>query len=230
MIKRLIGFLIILIAILPAKGNDLIDTSDPTQLFTFGARIGFNASNRTFPKGHFSMWNNNNWGMGFNAGIVANLNIKEYLSIQPGVFFDSHSGKYAYVTEYINYFDEDDVHYEFGHWRGYKFTIPVMGIVKLNGTKDFKTTIEFGPYFQLSLKQTGQNNVNVLYRLPHATSYSSYIAKLRKYDVGLKMGAGWEFRQKYYFGVHYLAGLCNAWENPSGGKNKEWTFTIGYNF
>lgn len=228
--KKFISLLFLLAFILPAKSSEILDTSTPLNLFTFGGRIGFNTSNRTFPGGHFNMWNNNGWGTGFDLGVVANLNFKEYLSLQPGIFFDSRSGSYSYLTGYINNLGLEDTHYEMGHLRGYNITIPIMGIIKLNVAPQFKVSGEFGPYFQFSLKQTGQNNVNVLYRQPQSNEYGVYIAQLRKYDVGLKMGFGISLFDNYYIGVHYLAGMCNAWKHPAGGKNKEWLFTVGYDF
>ena len=165
-----------------------------------------------------------------NIGALVNLNFKEYLTLQPGIFFESRSGDYSYLTSYLNYLGKEDNHYELGHIRGYYITIPVMGVVKFNLAETIKWSVEFGPYFQVGLKQTGVNNVTVLYRLPQSNAYSKYTAKHSSVDVGLKMGTGLRFYEHYYVGVHYLAGLCNAWSQPSGGKNKSWAFTVGYDF
>ena len=61
-------------------------------------------------------------------------------------------------------------------------------------------------------------------------SYYQYVAEHRGFDVGLKMGTGLKLFDHYYVGVHYLAGLTHAWKLPSGGKNKSWMFTVGYDF
>lgn len=231
--KKVIVHILILVALIcpgQLKAQDFFDTSDATSFFTFGARIGFNTSNKTFPKDHFTLWNHNSWGTGFNVGILANLNFKEYLSLQPGIFFESRSGNYTYLTSYLNYAGKEDTHYEMGHIRGYYITVPVMGVVKFNIAEKIKWMVEFGPYFQYALKQNGVDNIAVLYRLPQNIGYSQYTAQKNSLDVGLKMGTGLRFYNHYYIGVHYLAGLCNTWKQPAGGKNKSWEFSIGYDF
>ena len=230
--KRIFSLLIVLIGVLGTniKAQDFFDTSDAEKFFTFSGRIGFNTSNKTFPSGHFNLWNHNSWGTGFNIGALANLNFKEYLTLQPGIFFESRSGDFAYLTNYLNYYGREDTHYEMGHLRGYYFTIPVMGVVKFNLAEKIKWMVEFGPYLQFSLKQTGLKNVNVLYREPQNSNYSAYIAEHNNVDFGFKMGTGLRVFNHYYIGVHYLAGVCNAWKKPAGGKNKSWEFCIGYDF
>ena len=237
MIKKICLVFMCLCTFLPkVYSQEFFDTSDAPQFFTFGGRVGFNTSNRTFPNGNFNQWNYNGWGTGFNVGVVANLNFKEYLSIQPGIFFDSRSGGYSYLSNYINVMGQQDTHYQMGHLRGYNLIIPVMGIVKFNVTENVKWLVEFGPYLQFSLKQTGQNGTIVLYRTPSQTSYEPYAVNPNKFDFGFKMGSGLKLFEHYYIGFHYLAGVCHAWSLPSslglfsGGHNKEWTFTIGYDF
>ena len=212
------------------KAQEFFDTSDASTFFSFSARLGFNTSNKTFPSGHFNLWNKNSWGTGVNLGVLANLNFKDYLTLQPGIFFESRSGDFAYLTEYLDYTSSDQKHYEMGHWRGYYITIPVMGVVNFNITERLKWMVELGPYFQYAMKLTGQDNVVVLYRLPQNNQYSKYVAQPSKWDVGIKMGSGLRFFEHYYVGVHYLAGICNTWKMPSGGKNKSWEFTLGYDF
>lgn len=212
------------------KSQEFFDTSDAEKFFTFSARLGFNTSNKTFPSRTFNKWNHNSWGTGLNVGVLANLNFKEYITIQPGLFVESRSGDYSYLTEYINYVGQVDTHYEMGHIRGYYLTVPVMGIFKFNLSEHIKYSLEFGPYFQLGLRQTGVKNVNVIYRLPGSNTYSQYIATHNNIDAGIKLGSGLQFYNHYYIGFHYLIGLCDAWKDPEGGRNKSWVFTLGYDF
>ncbi|MCH5235086.1 MAG: PorT family protein [Muribaculaceae bacterium] len=231
--KKIIFVIAVLVASLcpsQSKAQDFFDTSDAASFFSFSGRLGFNTSNKTFPKGHFNLWNNNSWGTGFNIGVLANLNFKEYLSLQPGIFFESRSGDYAYLTNYLNYNAQEDTHYAMGHLRGYYITVPVMGVVKFNIAEKIKWMVELGPYLQFALKHMGDNNIVVLYRQPQNLGYSQYTAQHNSVDVGLKMGTGLRFFDHYYLGVHYLAGFCKTWKQPSGGKNKSWEFSIGYDF
>lgn len=231
--KKLIITLMLTVMMLGSstlKAQDFFDTNDAPTFFTLGGRLGFNTSNKTFPGDHFNLWNKNSWGTGLNIGVVANLNFKEYLSLQPGIFFESRSGDFSYLTDYLDYAGKEQTHYEMGHLRGYYFTVPVMGVVKFNLADNIKWMVEFGPYVQVAVKQTGLNDVIVLYRLPQVNQYDQYTANYSNLDVGLKMGTGLRFYQHYYVGVHYLAGLCNAWKTPAGGKNKSWAFSVGYDF
>lgn len=211
------------------KAQEFFDTSDPDKFFTMGARMGFNTSNRTFGSGNYTNFMMSTWGTGFNAGIVANLNFKEYLSIQPGIFYESRSSNLLNIVDYHDNVYNSKTYYEKDHWRGYYFTIPVMGIVKFNLAENVKWSVEFGPYLQMCIKETGQNNVELLY-LNGTGHYDNYTAKHRGYDFGLKTGMGLTLWQHYYVGFHYMAGLCNVWTQPPGGRNKSWVFTAGYDF
>lgn len=230
--KILLTFVTLFAVLCPKyiKAQAFFDTSDSPTFFSFSARLGFNTSNKTFPDGQFNLWNNNSWGTGLNVGALANLQFKEYLTLQPGIFFETRSGDYAYLTTYLNYLNKQDTHYEMGHLRGYYITVPVMGVVKFNLAERIKWMVEFGPYFQLALKQTGDNNIAVLYRLPQSTGYSTYKAEHSSMDVGFKMGTGIRVFDHYYVGVHYLAGITKTWKMPEGGRNKSWMFSIGYDF
>lgn len=212
------------------KAQSFFDTSQPLYWFTFSGRIGFNTSNRTFPGGYYNLWNNNSWGTGFNIGALGNLNIREYLSIQPGIFFESRSGDYAYLTEYLDYLNKEQTHYEMGHLRAYYITVPVMGVVKFNISPKVQWSVELGPYYQLYLSETGQNNVSIIYRLPNSNEYGEYTAEHKKMDVGIKVGSGLKIFDHYYLGFHYLGGFMDAWKLPAGGRNKSWQFSLGYDF
>lgn len=223
-------FGIMSLILIPVRAQEFFDTSVSERLFNVGVRAGFNTSNRTFPKGAFNTYTHDSWGLGLNAGVVANLNFREYLSLQPGIFFESRSGDFSYFTDYLSSFGKNETSYQIGHLRTYSVSVPIMGIVKFNLSPDIKWNVEFGPYFQYIGKETGQNKVAVLYRPAQSNDYLYYIAKQRSFDVGLKIGSGLLIKDHYYLGIHYLAGLCNAWSMPSGGRNKSWSFTIGYDF
>ena len=75
---------------------DFFSTEKCDDFITFGARVGVNTTNRTISGSAFpAAFHNETWGTGFSVGVVADLNIRDYLSIQPGVFFDTRSGRYA---------------------------------------------------------------------------------------------------------------------------------------
>ena len=221
-----------LLMLIPVRGaaQTFFDTNDPTTFFSLGVRAGINTSNKTFPSGHFTEWNRNNWGIGFQAGVLANLNFKEYLSVQPGLFLQYHTGSFSYVTEYLTASNKKDSHYEMGNTKGLYLTVPIMGEVKFNLAENIKWIVDLGPYFQIKIKENGYRNIMVLYRLPQSTNYETYIPENRGFQFGFKMGTGLRFYSHYFVGFHYLAGVTGAWKHPEGGKNKSWEFSLGYDF
>ena len=224
--KKLLLSLMVMLAIVPsAQAVELLDTDSPAKFFNLGFRIGVNTSNRTFPTQPYMTYNKNSWGTGFNVGVVGNLNLKEYLSIQPGIFFDSRSGDYSYNYTLPDGLDRADM----GHYRTYDFTVSVMAVVKIQPLKFMKVSAEFGPYLQFYMKKTG-SEIPVYYQVlsEGAPLFASYGAEYKKFDFGFKMGAGVQVLDHYYFGIHYLAGALHAWTHPGGGHNKSWMFTLGY--
>lgn len=226
----LAGLALAAAAVLPAGAQDFFSTDDPEQLFNVGARIGVNTSNRTVSNTVATIWNQNSWGTGFDAGFVADINIKNFISIQPGFFYESRSGAFAYQS--LAY-DEAGVPFDFiqvGKGREYLFTIPIVGSLHLNILDELRWNIDFGPYFQFKLKSTFDHKFDYPWAYPSGIVYLDNV-KTSRVDVGLKMGMGLDIYKNYYIGVHYLAGLCHPWRpGELGGHNKAWLFTIGYMF
>lgn len=219
---------------IPAFSVDFFDTGAASQLFTVGARVGVSTSNVSLNKNVFDVWNKNSWGTGFTAGAVADINFKNYLSIQPGVFFESRSGDYAYLCNFIpsGGGNAQNTFTQVGHLRSYNLTIPVLAAVHFNVSEKVRWNVELGPYFQIFLKHKNDNNC--IFPRAFDASGSSLFEPMNqsKADFGFKMGTSLDIYTHYTIGVHYLAGCLNAWKPGQylGGCNKEWTFTIGYNF
>lgn len=215
---------------LPCAAEDFFSTDDADHLFDFGVRIGVNTSNRTIGSSVASIWNQNSWGTGFDLGAVANINFKDFISVQPGFFYESRSGSFAY--ESIGYTENGNTYEitQLGKGREYLFTIPVVASVHFNVLDELRWNVDFGPYFQFKLKSTFDHKFEYPYAYPNGIVYLDNV-KTSRADVGLKMGTSLDIYEHYHIGVHYLAGLCHAW-NPGelGGHNKAWMFTIGYNF
>lgn len=229
--KLCLAIMLAATAVVPASAEDFFSTSDPDQLFNIGVRVGLNTSNRTVAGSTAALWNHNSWGTGFDAGVVADINFKNFISVQPGFFYESRSGAYAYETLDWNGVDEvAGAIFQLGKGREYLFTIPIVGSVHFNVMDELRWNVDFGPYFQFKLKSTFDN----AFDYPMVDNHGSYYfenVRTAKFDLGLKFGTSLDIYEHYYIGVHYLAGLCHAW-NPGnlGGHNKAWTFTIGYNF
>lgn len=210
--------------------SDFFSSEMPPSLFSIGVRLGLNSSNRTFPASAFNRWNVNSWGTGLDAGCVVDLNLRDYLTIQPGIFVESRSGNYAYTSLYYNTEGKQDDFSQLGHDRSFNITIPIVASLRFNLSNDVKAIAEAGPYFQYYLHDSASDKIQVLRPQILPTDYViTDVAKPASFDAGLKIGWGIAFKRKYSFYIHYLAGAKRAWKEPEkGGRNKSWLFTVGY--
>lgn len=225
--KLFISALLVSVAsAVPASAADLLDTSVPTFPFSLGVRLGVNTSNVTISDALFPKYNKNDWGTGLEAGVVADIKFRNYIAIQPGAFFECHSGNYTYITDLA----PQNYQTQAGHLRSYHLTIPVLASVRLNVANIVRWSIDAGPYLSLKLG-TGKGDLyNVQQTLGGLPLQDTRIER-RACVWGLKLGTGINVLSHYYFGIHYMAGLTTPWKEASyDGHDKAWTFTIGYDF
>ncbi|MCM1319888.1 MAG: PorT family protein [Muribaculaceae bacterium] len=214
-----------LTAALGTSAQEWIDTDEADKFINVGVRVGFNTANAT-RGGDISRANLDSWGTGFDAGAVINLNFNNALSIQPGFFFQSRSHNYSYVIPQIGVDNAPNVH-EYGHTLSRSFLVPVMGIFNMYPNENVKWSIEFGPYFNFGLSGSDKGTQEV--GLVSRDYKDGYFDNRKKFDLGFKMGSGVTILEHYYLGIHYESGACAVWKN-GGGRNKAWTFTVGYDF
>lgn len=228
--KYIMGAALALVALMPAKAEDFFSTADSETLFDLGVRIGMNTSNRTISQSVASLWNQNAWGTGFDAGVVCDINFKNFISVQPGFFYESRSGSFAYQSTALTSTGDAYILTQLGKGREYLFTIPIVASVHFNVQDHLRWNVDLGPYFQFKLKSTFDKKFSYPEATPSGGLEYLNNVKTSKCDVGIKFGTGLDIYEHYYIGVHYMAGLLNAW-NPGrlGGHNKAWLFTIGYN-
>lgn len=214
-----------------SAASDFISSDTPEHLFNLGVRMGVNSSNRTFSKNFFDRWNVNSWGSGVDLGVVLNLNMREFFSIQPGFFFESRTGYYTYCQEYISTNSQTEKFLELGHQRTYNFVVPVMLSFRFNMASNLKWIVEAGPYAQFKLHASDSDDIEVIEQNSVTHEISKGVAKSNFTDLGVKLGTGIMLNNRYSFSIHYMAGCSNVWKAPyAGGKNKAWTFTLGYDF
>lgn len=221
-----------------ASASDFFSTEKSDRVFSLGIRAGVNTSNRTVASKSMEGYNVQSWGTGTDLGIVADLNIREYISIQPGIFFESRSGNYTFVTPFS---DAEDVNYvtQAGHLRSYALTIPVLASFHFNITDDIRWDVDFGPYLSVVLgSDLSDKALTSTYGSPTPVT-PVFSQKPAGTDFGLKMGTGLRILGHYYVGVHYQAGMTGAWKDlriddhntfSYGGRTKAWVFSIGYDF
>lgn len=233
--KRIFVSAMLASAVAVASAADFFSTEKSESLFDLGVRVGINTSNRTVGSGHLPSYNVQSWGTGFEAGVVADLNIRDYISIQPGAFFESRSSNYTFITTPGDYVSFDSYNSQAGHLRTYSLTIPILASVHFNVTDDIRWDVELGPYVSFLL---GKNMNNKVSYSSDPTAGALFDSTPSSVDFGFKMGTGLRILGHYYVGVHYEAGMVDAWKNIKvdnmkyvyGGKTKAWVFTIGYNF
>lgn len=216
----------LLLASATSTAQEWIDTYEADELMTYGVRLGFNTSNATrSTKGAISSLDS--WGTGFDVGAVVSLNFNNAVSLQPGFFFQSRSHNYSYIMPWPSVTDNMPNVHEYGHTRYTSFQMPVMGVLKLRPAENLVWSLECGPYLNFGL---GGSDKGTQDAGEQSRKYSDgYFDHRKKFDFGFKMGSGIQFLDHYYIGIHYEAGCCSVWKYY-GGKNKAWTFTLGYDF
>lgn len=211
-------------------GQEFFSKDEPKSLFNIGLRLGLNTSNRTFSKDAFDQWNVNSWGTGVDAGCVVDINIRDYISLQPGLFVETRSGNYSYAQYYYDNNGKQLDFTQLGHDRSFNVTIPVLASLKLNLTENVRLVAEIGPYVQYFIHDSASDKIQVIVHqtLPSDPIKVKYVHPV-PLDAGLKAGCGISLFKRYSFFIHYMAGAKKAWKEPfNGGKNKAWLFTVGY--
>lgn len=236
--KRLLAGALCAMTVAGASAADFFSTEECEDLFTFGARIGVNTSNRTIKDSAYpDCYHNESWGTGFDIGAVASINIRDYIAIQPGFFFQSRGGSYTLMgTARDSALPDDGSEIaQAGKRRSYNFTIPIMAILRFNLTDDLRWHVEAGPYVSFVLDSSLKNKRFVV----NGTSETPlFMQKAANVDFGVKMGTALQILDHYYVGVHYMAGCIPAWKDREvgnitktyGGLTKAWVFSIGYDF
>lgn len=236
--KRIITATLFMLLALNAVAADFFSTEKSDDLFTFGVRVGVNTSNRTVNKDAAGSYNFQSWGTGFTAGVTASINIRDYLSIEPGLFFESRSGHSTFTSDPID--TDSGICYvtQSAHRHTYNLNIPVLASLRFNVTGDLRWHVDFGPYVGFMLKSKLENK-ELLSTRPDLDNEAPFTAKPAPVDFGFKMGTAFELYKKYYIGIHYEAGTIKAYKDLSlgggmeriyGGRTKAWNFTVGLNF
>lgn len=233
---RLLSTLLFIGAFLQAGAADFFSTDDAEQFLTFGARIGINTSNTSVTDKAIKGYNVNSWGTGFDIGAVCDIHFKDFISLQPGFFFESRSNNYTYNHTAV--FDETVSNMvQMGHMRTYRFVIPVVGSLHLNVSDDVRCNVDLGPYIAFGLG-SDRNDKSVVISDYNALAISPFTQKPKTTEFGFKIGAGLQVLRNYYFGIHYYGAFTGAWKDYTvenikttyGGHNKAWVFTVGYDF
>lgn len=218
-----------------AQTTDFFDTSEPEKSFQLGVRAGVNMANQTH-SGQNLTSNIDSWGTGFDAGLVFDLNIKNFFTLQPGLFFDIRNNKYCHSLMQYNAEDSRIVlTSNEGKTRHTTLTMPVMASFRFNLSDNIRWHVDLGPYFQFGIGGYDKGELCKLGNEQTPTRYgiydNGYYDIRNKFDWGLKIGTAVQVYDHYYLGIHYQGGFCKTYKMKEyGGHNKTWMFTLGYDF
>lgn len=204
-----------------------LDTRASRKFLTIGVRAGINQSGKN--------WTNtdrmNTWKTGFRVGVIANLNFSNFLSLQPGFYFNNKS----YDSVVLN----DDASWAKEHTRFYTFSIPMQVQFHFNIARNFRWNVGIAPVLTIglggntTLSAIGQNISK--YRYIGETSNPAEVRN-QCVDFGFEFSTGFTIAKHYEIGVSYTCGCINTINDPDRllknikGRNKEWSLFIGYNF
>ena len=118
--KKIFFALSLLAVAATASAAEFADTSVPDQMIDLGVRFGISSSNLSADIPHAGEECNFSWKRGFTAGVVMNLNIRDFFSIQPGFYFENRSYDYSTIRHDA---DRRALETNLGHTRRYAFSI-----------------------------------------------------------------------------------------------------------
>ncbi len=225
-----------------AAAADFLDTGASGSPVSFGVRFGLTSASQKTSLSGLSDNVSLNWGMGFTAGAVIDLNVRNYFSVQPGFFFENRSYDYTVV---LNDPSNQSLTNYLGHTRSYSFTIPVLASFKFNLSESVKWLAEIGPYFAFGLGGNDEYEFIEMRVAKDDATPSVYNRQKadrdyygnndrwqhRSFDWGAKIGTGIKVNDKYSFMIHYMGGLKNLSQNAGWTmKHRSWSFSLGYDF
>lgn len=244
--KKLISAILFIATASSSLAADMLDRSKSDHIFDLGVRIGVNSSNKTFGGNYVPQFNREGWGNGFELGVVADLYIRNYISIQPGLFFETNRNGYTFVDQVA--VDNTvsgaqggrSLLTQVGNYSSSAITIPVAGSLHLSVADNVRWDVEFGPYLSLRMasklkdqvcRQTESDGIGV-------SQIPPFHPKAKASEFGFKIGTGLQILGHYTCSVHYMAGVGSPWKEVKaenlkygfGGNAKSWVFSVGYNF
>lgn len=177
----------------------------------FGIKFGFSLSNAkiqvptSFMSGDYKNIGDNLMGLpGFHVGIVNQLNISEYVAIQPGIMLATKGYKARLsvlktTLTSMNYYLEIPIQimgkYDFGKVEVFGLAGPVLDIGLFGKTKtSFDADEGFSNFKNNQSQILGEEG------------------RLKRLDIGLDMGAGVEVMDMLQFSLHYVLGFMNQYK------------------
>ena len=181
----------------------------------FGIRAGLNMAGMAYEEDNVTVSTDNktNW----HVGIIADIPMMESLYVQTGLYLQNKGYK------------EKEGDYELTANPMY-LEIPVLASYRYNFSDAAQLQINVGPYFAYGvggkIKETDEGDEDKW------DCFGDKGADWKRFDCGLQIGAGLTIAKNYYIGAAYEIGFSKIAKNSGDGKlkNKNWMFSVGYNF
>ncbi len=200
-----------------------------TVMAQFGVRAGINIA--TLGKD----LDNTDPQIGYNVGLIYDINLTGALYLQPGVFLNMKGGKIEQKTG-VAIYGEDFSSSEINAKLNY-LEIPIDFKLKVDASI-FKFDIFAGPFISYGLFGKTEVEGSLLNLATWKEEYNSFKDNgFKNFDWGFQFGAGWYYGEHLYIGAGYDLGLQNISElkeKLNGDKFKGTTGTfivwLGYSF
>ena len=214
--KKIIMLLLLTCWVGLSSAQEYWDGQRPDKSLTVGLRAGLNFAKQY----NAADGADNDFRLGYRAGVEVDLNFVQSFSLNSGIFFIQK----GYKSEYSDYrgslnTDDDASYLEMPLLASYR--------VKLSDAAQFQ--LNLGPYYAFGL--SGKHKVKSTFSGQpdyEIDSFDEYDG-LKKSDIGIHAGAAISF-DGYYVGVCYERSMMNV-SNATGAKyrNGGIGITLGYN-
>lgn len=233
--KRVLLIISLFMGVIPAVHAKFFSTAPASDIIQIGVRAGLNTSTQTIDRDNFPNWSSSGWGTGFQLGVDVPVGILDFLSIQPGLYYQLRSGDYSVSSSTQTA--------QMGHYSMSYISIPVTVQVNFNLNDRLRWGVEAGPYFSWRIGShhssavispvpvTIEGSDGVTVTPGENITYNVGTMSKQKKDYGMKIGTYFLFNHKWYAGLHYYAGMTRVYKNKDlGGSNLLWALSVGYNF
>lgn len=250
--KKLLFTLLIIAAALPVAAErkaPFFDTSRPDKIISVGLRAGMNSSGvatNYMDKQPELIQSNFYWHSGVQVGAVADLNIRKFLAVEVGLFWERHGYDAALMAATA---EEDYMGSQFTRVRYNTMVVPVLLSWRFNILPQVAWSVDFGPYFGYGVSGTkkidsyiafGEDDGQLvfdhnIYSMKYFKADPKDFLAVNRFDTGIKLGTGLTFFNHYSIGIYYQRSVKNNAKNYDGGadyrlRNCSWSVNLGYNF
>jgi opacity protein-like surface antigen len=157
--------------------------------------------------------------VGFQAGAFAEIKITDKFSIQPEVLYSAQGVKEKGDFEYNNNVYPAELNTKLGY-----INVPVMA--KYYVAEKFN--LEAGP--QIGILVSAKGEATILGHSEEGDIKDNY----KTIDLGLNLGAGYDFTENLSAGLRYTLGLSNVagddFDDNVNAKNSVFALSLGYKF